>query len=163
MDMAALVGAAEGWPDQRGLVVRVALEILYATGLLMSELLALRRTALAGDLEMLAVAGKCGAERLVPLSDAARRAAAALVSTQTKDSPWLFPGPDPRRPMSRVGLSMLIKIVASKAGIDPARVSPRAMRHCFTSHRLVHGADLRTVQVPLSHSDMATTHMYTHV
>src|SRR6185437_3197318 len=128
------------------------------------------RAALAGDAAVLLVRGKGGKERMVPLSDEARRAAAELVGgtplpptpsrkgrgrgSHKDEEAWLFPGRDPRRPMTRQGFALLLKQVALDAGLDPARVSP---------HLLARGADLRSLQLLLGHADIATTQIYTHV
>ncbi len=158
----ALLAAAATRPGRPGLVAVAALEILYATGLRVSELLGLSRASLAEGAELLMVKGKGGKERLVPLSDAAARAAAALVADAPK-SVYLFPGRDPSAPMTRQGFWQLIKYVALVAGLDPARVSPHVLRHSFASHMLAHGADLRSLQALLGHADIATTQIYTHV
>ena len=107
--------------------------------------------------------GKGGRERIVPLSDAARAAAAALIAAQPAGLQWLFPGRPPRRPITRQGFSLLLKQVALEAGLDPARVSPHVLRHSFASHLLARGADLRSLQLLLGHADIATTQIYTHV
>jgi len=159
----ALLAAAGGLPGRPGLVARTALEILYATGLRVTELLSLPRTALAGDAALVMVKGKGGKERLVPLSDAAKQAAAELVALSDKRVRWLFPGRDPGRPLTRQAFFLLLKQVALQAGIDPARVSPHVLRHSFASHMLAHGADLRSLQMLLGHADIATTQIYTHV
>ncbi len=156
----ALLAAAAARPERAGLLAVAALELLYATGLRVSELLSLRRTALARQAEYLTVRGKGGRERLVPLSAAGRRAAAAIAKL---DSPWLFPGRNPRDAMTRQGFALLLKPVALAAGIDPARVSPHVLRHSFASHMLARGADLRSLQALLGHADIATTQIYTHV
>ncbi len=158
-----LMDAAARRPGRPGLVARAALEILYATGLRVSELLSLPRTALSGDGVMLLIRGKGGRERLVPLSDAARTQAASLVAAAEAESRWLFPGRDPKRPMTRQGFFMLLKQVALDAALDPARVSPHVLRHSFASHMLARGADLRSLQMLLGHADIATTQIYTHV
>jgi integrase/recombinase XerD len=137
--------------------------MLYATGMRVSELLALPRTALAGDAALLLIRGKGGKERIVPLSDAAKEAAAALVALTGGAGRWLFPGRDPRRAMTRQGFFLLLKQVALDAGLDPARVSPHVLRHSFASHLLARGADLRSLQMLLGHADIATTQIYTHV
>ena len=160
-ELAALLAAAAGRPGHAGLLAVAALELLYATGLRVSELLALRRAALAQDAAMLAIRGKGGRERLVPLGGAARDAAAAMAAGV--QSAWLFPGRDPRRPMTRQGFALMLKPVALAAGIDPDRVSPHVLRHCFASHMLAHGADLRSLQMLLGHADISTTQIYTHV
>jgi integrase/recombinase XerD len=144
----------------RTATMRAALEILYATGLRVSELLGLPRTALAGDAMLLLVRGKGGRERVVPLSDAARQAAVPLLATKGK---WLFPGRDPKHALTRQGFGVALKGVALEAGLDPARVSPHVLRHSFASHMLARGADLRSLQLLLGHADIATTQIYTHV
>ncbi len=154
----ALLAAAATHPTQ-GAPLRAALEILYATGLRVSELLALPRTALAGDAHVLFVRGKGGRERVVPLSDAARDAARALGGTGR----WLFPGRDPEHALTRQGFAVMLKQVAPGAGIAPSRVSPHVLRHSFASHMLARGADLRSLQLLLGHADIATTQIYTHV
>lgn len=160
-ELAALLAAAAQRPARAARVAVAALELLYATGMRVSELLALRRATLATGAGMLAVRGKGGRERLVPLSQAARAAAAAMVDGQ--DGPWLFPGRDPRQAMTRQGFALLLKPVALAAGIDPVRVSPHVLRHSFASHMLARGADLRSLQLLLGHADIATTQIYTHV
>ena len=158
----ALLAAAAARPGQAGLLATAALEILYATGLRVSELLGLPRAALSGDAEVLLVRGKGGKERIVPLSAAAKGAAAAL-SAATAKGRWLFPGRDPRLPLTRQGFGLIVKQVALEAGLDPARVHPHVLRHSFASHMLARGADLRSLQVLLGHSDVATTQIYTRV
>ena len=166
-EVEALLAEAAKRPGRQGRVALAALEILYATGLRVSELLGLPRSALAGDAALIMVRGKGGRERVVPLSDAARDAAATLAASH--DSAFLFPGKGrqaPGRggaPMTRQGFGLLLKQVALAAGIDPARVSPHVLRHSFASHLLAHGADLRSLQLLLGHADIATTQIYTHV
>ena len=161
----ALLGATATLKPAQGRLGAAALEILYATGLRVSELLALPRGALSADRQMLIVRGKGGRERVVPLSQAAREAAAALVAGRDKpaDSRWLFPGRDPSQAMTRQGFALLLKQVALAALLDPARVSPHVLRHSFASHMLARGADLRSLQTLLGHADIATTQIYTHV
>lgn len=159
----ALLETASARPGRTGATARAALEILYATGLRVSELLGLPRNALTGDAQFLLVRGKGGRERMVPLSDAAKETAAAMRALQAAESRWLFPGRDPRRPLTRQAFFALVKQVALAAGIDPARVSPHVLRHSFASHLLARGADLRSLQLLLGHADIATTQIYTHV
>ena len=160
----ALLAAATTLKPAQRLVATAALEILYATGLRVSEMLALPRGALSADRQVLLVRGKGGRERVVPLSDAARAAAAALVAARKEATGrWLFPGRDPRHAMTRQGFALLLKQVALAAGLDPARVSPHVLRHSFASHMLARGADLRSLQMLLGHADIATTQIYTHV
>ncbi len=152
----ALLAAAK-----RTAVAQTALEMLYSTGLRVSELLGIRRHLVAGGTDTLIVRGKGGKERMVLLSRPARDAAAALVAGTS--GPWLFAGRDPRRAMTRQGLGLVLKQVALEAGLDPARVSPHVLRHSFASHMLARGADLRSLQMLLGHADIATTQIYTHV
>jgi integrase/recombinase XerD len=159
----ALLGAAARIAGRRGAVARAALEILYATGLRVSELLALPRTALASDAAVLLIRGKGGKERIVPLSETAKAASAALVAMEEKASRFLFPGRDKRRALTRQAFFLLLKQVALEAGLDPSRISPHVLRHSFASHLLAHGADLRSLQLLLGHADIATTQIYTHV
>ncbi len=161
----ALLAATATLKPAQARLGAAALEILYATGLRVSEMLALPRGALSADRQMLIVRGKGGRERVVPLSEAARDAAAALVAGRDKpgDSRWLFAGRDPGQAMTRQGFGLLLKQVALAAGLDPARVSPHVLRHSFASHMLARGADLRSLQMLLGHADIATTQIYTHV
>jgi len=158
----ALLAAARALPQKNALLATAALEMLYATGLRVSELLALPRTALAGDAQVLMVRGKGGKDRLVPLSAAARDAATALVAARKTPGRWLFMGKGSRA-ITRQGFGLLLKRVALDAGVDPARVSPHVLRHSFASHMLARGADLRSLQLLLGHADIATTQIYTHV
>jgi len=154
----ALLEAARRHP--RADMMVAALEILYATGLRISELLALPRTALAGDAALLLIRGKGGRERIVPLSEAAKQAAEVFAG---KKGRFLFPGRDPAQPITRQAFAQLLKQVSMAAGIDPERVSPHVLRHSFASHMLARGADLRSLQMLLGHADIATTQIYTHV
>jgi len=156
----ALLAACDLRPETQEGRMRAALEILYATGLRVSELLALPRAALAADAALLLVRGKGGRERVVPLSDAARDAAKPLLAARGR---WLFPGRDPSHALTRQGFALALKQVALDAGLDPARVSPHVLRHSFASHMLARGADLRSLQLLLGHADIGTTQIYTHV
>jgi integrase/recombinase XerD len=165
-EVEALLLAARALPVAQALRASAGLEILYSTGLRISELLALPATALSTDAAMIIIRGKGGRERIVPLSDAARAAAAALrAATQNRKrkSRYLFSGRDPGIAMSRQGFALLLKQVALRAAIEPTRLSPHVLRHSFASHMLAHGADLRSLQKLLGHADIATTEIYTHV
>jgi integrase/recombinase XerD len=159
----ALLEAARRIPGRKGAVARAALEILYATGLRISELLALPRRALAGDSAVLLVRGKGGRERIVPLSDRAKEAAASFVGIDERPTLYLFPGRNPKKALTRQAFFLLLRQVALEAVLDPARISPHVLRHSFASHLLAHGADLRSLQLLLGHADIATTQIYTHV
>ena len=163
-EVGALREAAAARPGTPGLMARAALEILYASGLRVSELLGLPHRPLD---DAIIVRGKGGRERMVLMSTAARAAAAELMQATAaqKGGPgrWLFPGRDSRHALTRQGFGLMLKHVALDAGLDPARVSPHVLRHSFASHMLAHGADLRSLQMLLGHADIATTQIYTHV
>jgi integrase/recombinase XerD len=142
-------------------MARAALELLYATGMRVSELLALPRSSLGARAEAMIIRGKGGKERMVPLSRAAKEAAAALLAID-RHSPWLFPGREPARPLTRQAFFLMLKQIALNAGLDPERVSPHVLRHSFASHMLARGADLRSLQALLGHSDISTVQIYTH-
>jgi integrase/recombinase XerD len=161
-EVTALLTAAPTLPGRRGRLAAAALEILYSTGLRVSEMLGLRRTALAAAGEVLFVRGKGGRERIVPLSDAARGAAASLCA-ESPASAWLFAGRNPRHALTRQGFDKVLHDAALAAGLDPAGISPHVLRHSFASHMLARGADLRSLQLLLGHADIATTQIYTHV
>lgn len=162
----ALLETARALPGPPGLKASAGLEILYATGLRVSELLALPAAALSTDARVLMIKGKGGRERIVPLSDIAKQAAQRLRAGKAAKAPmprYLFGGRTSRQPMTRQGFALLLKRVALQAGIDPARLSPHVLRHSFASHLLARGADLRSLQKLLGHADIATTQIYTHV
>lgn len=159
----ALLAAAERREGRPGLIACAALEILYATGLRISELLALPESALSGDAAVLLIRGKGGKERIVPLSDVAKSAARALAVSNPRGARFLFSVTDGSRPVKRQAFDRILKQVALDAGLDPARVSPHVLRHSFASHLLARGADLRSLQLLLGHADIATTQIYTHV
>jgi integrase/recombinase XerD len=161
-EVAALRDAAPALPPPRDAVALAAVELLHGSGLRVSELLALRRRDVAGGAPVVSVRGKGGKDRIVPVSAAAHAAAMAL-ATVRGDGTWLFPGRDPRRPMTRQGLALVLKALALAAGLDPTRLSPHVLRHAFATHLLEGGADLRVVQTLLGHADIGTTQIYTHV
>lgn len=144
------------------------LEILYATGLRVSELVGLRWPPFGDDPRFLVIRGKGGKERLVPLSEPARIAIEAYAGWRgdfmtSKTSPWLFPSRGEAGHLTRQRFGQLLKDLAVAAGIMPSKVSPHVLRHAFASHLLAHGADLRAVQKMLGHADISTTQIYTHV
>ncbi|MGA2891787.1 MAG: site-specific tyrosine recombinase XerD [Xanthobacteraceae bacterium] len=143
-------------------------EMLYATGLRVSELIALPMSAAGKDARVIVVRGKGNKERLVPLNDAAKRAIAdylALLaqSKPTGTSKWLFPSFGESGHLTRQHLARELKALAGAAGLRAAQLSPHVLRHAFASHLLHNGADLRVVQTLLGHSDISTTQIYTHV
>ncbi|HVZ07857.1 site-specific tyrosine recombinase XerD [Rhodopila sp.] len=159
----ALLDAARRKPGRTGALAEAALEILYATGMRVSELLALPRDAFSRERPAIIIRGKGDKERMVPLSARAHTAASALLAATDVASRYLFPGRDPRQPLTRQAFFLLLKQVAAEAGLDPARVSPHVLRHAFASHMLAHGADLRSLQTLLGHADISTVQIYTHV
>lgn len=149
--------------------MRAMLELLYATGLRVSELVSLPLTACVRDREFLIVRGKGAKERLVPLSEPACEAVDAYRKVRQAHVPgdgesrWLFPSRGAAGHLTRQRFGQLLKALAIAAGIDPRKVSPHVLRHAFASHLLANGADLRSVQKMLGHSDISTTQIYTHV
>ena len=171
-EVAALLEAARNHgPDPATRARNACLfELLYATGLRVSELVSLPHTALRGAPEMILVRGKGGKDRMVPLSDAARAAAAIWLvhrdRAQADGQPasrFLFPARGAAGHVSRVRFHALVKEVAASAGIDPDRASPHVLRHAFATHLLAGGADLRVIQLLLGHADLSSTEIYTHV
>jgi integrase/recombinase XerD len=168
-EIAALLAAARAWPGDEGRRVLCLMEMLYATGVRISELLALPLSAAARDPRLILVRGKGGRERVVPLGEPARRALADYLECRARfvsgDRPsrWLFPSRGVTGNLTRQRCGQLLKELAARAGLDPARLSPHVLRHAFASHLLDHGADLRSVQQMLGHADIATTQIYTHV
>jgi integrase/recombinase XerD len=141
------------------------LELLYATGMRVSELVCLPRSVLRGDRQVFTIKGKGGRERLVPLNEPAREALDRYLAVAGRfdNSPWLFPSKAAEGHVTRQAFAEDLKSVAEMAGIDPDRVSPHVLRHAFASHLLDRGADLRAVQQLLGHADISTTEIYTHV
>ena len=148
----------------RALRMRALIEILYATGLRVSELVGLPTTALRPGVKVLTIRGKGGHERIVPLTDKARDAADAyLAARNDPDEPWLFPSIGDSGHLTRQAFARDLKELAAAAGIATKRISPHVLRHAFASHLLQNGADLRVVQKLLGHADISTTQIYTHV
>jgi integrase/recombinase XerD len=167
-----LLAAARARKGPDGTRLVALLEVLYATGLRVSELVALPLSALPREGRMLIVRGKGGKERMVPLSEPAEAALAAWKAARKikaggsrggRDSPWLFPSRGKGGHLTRARFQQLLKELAVEAGVAPRRVSPHVLRHSFASHMLAHGADLRALQQMLGHADIATTQIYTHV
>ncbi len=144
------------------------MEVLYATGLRVSELVGLPLAAAKGDGRFLTISGKGGRERLVPLSETARLAIDEYLPLRVMRlgdsvSPWLFPSRGRQGHLTRHRFAQLLKDLSISAKLDPNRVSPHTLRHAFASHLLANGADLRAVQQMLGHADISTTQIYTHV
>lgn len=150
------------------------LELLYATGMRVSELVELPMAAVRGAPRMILVQGKGGKERMVPLSPPAIAAVADWLVVRDRDedvlrlsgkphSKFLFPGPGVAGHLTRQHFYLLIKDIAAAGGVSPSKVTPHTMRHAFATHLLAGGADLRAIQMLLGHADVATTEIYTHV
>lgn len=143
------------------------LELIYATGLRVSELVALPASAARRDQRIIIVRGKGNKERMVPLNNSAKQAMADYLALRNLanrgDSKWLFPSSGESGHLTRQHFARELKSLAAAAGLRPDQVSPHVLRHAFASHLLQNGADLRVVQTLLGHSDISTTQIYTHV
>jgi integrase/recombinase XerD len=151
------------------------LELLYATGMRVSELVSLPAASARGNPRMILVRGKGGKERMVPLSSRAtsalgawlvvrdRAEETAIARTGGKPSAFLFPAPGKSGHLTRQSFHGLLKAIAVMAGVSPGMISPHKLRHAFATHLLAGGADLRSIQMLLGHADVATTEIYTHV
>ena len=175
-----LIEAAHGHNGADGLRLVALVELLYATGLRVSELVGMPLRAISRDGRILTIKGKGGKERLVPLSEPASDALNAYLkirdsflsasskstnstSANKKPSAFVFPSRGSSGHLTRARFGQLLKELALEAGIDPHKVSPHVLRHSFASHLLAHGADLRSLQQMLGHADIVTTQIYTHV
>jgi len=168
-DVAGLLKAARMKKGPDGLRLTAMLELLYATGLRVSELVSLPQSACARDREFLIVRGKGNKERMVPLNEAAcdavdtyRRVRADYLAGG-REALWLFPSRGRLGHITRQRFGQNLKALALDANLDPCRVSPHVLRHAFASHLLANGIDLRGVQKLLGHADISTTQIYTHV
>ena len=157
-------------PDAHGAACRLhaLVETLYASGLRVSELVALPVAAAARAERFFIVRGKGAKERVAPLSHAARQALGEWLEIRARlpgadDSPFLFPSASAEGHLPRQVFARELKALAARAGVPAAKVSPHVLRHAFASHLLQNGADLRAVQQLLGHSDISTTQIYTHV
>lgn len=165
-------------PGAEGVRMTALMELLYATGMRVSELVGLPLSAIARDGTFVVIRGKGEKERLVPLTKPAVKALSAYLSLRAgypsvgaqatgrgraSAARYLFPSRSRQGHLTRVRFAQVLKEVAIDAGIEPDRVSPHVLRHSFASHLLAHGADLRSVQQMLGHADIATTQIYTHV
>ena len=164
------VARADGGGRLRALRLHCLVQLLYATGLRVSELVSLTRMAARADDRFITVRGKGGRERMVPLSRRAREvlelymeALAGSRKAAEPETPWLFPSGARQGHLTRQRFGQELKDAATGAGLDPESVSPHVLRHAFASHLLANGADLRAVQQMLGHADISTTQIYTHV
>ena len=169
-DIETLIAAAREEDDAESLRLVCILEILYASGLRVSELVNLPLTAARGRSGFLLVMGKGQKERLAPLNKSARVAIKAYLKVRdnflpkgVKESKYLFPSRSTEGYLTRRRLHQMLKALALKANIDPGKLSPHVLRHAFATHLVEGGADLRSVQTLLGHADIATTQIYTHV
>lgn len=175
-EVEALLDAARGVGRTASERVRntCLMELLYATGMRVTELVSLPVAAVRGNPQMVLVRGKGGKERMVPLSEPARdalsawlaeweQAASDLRARRLADSRFLFPSKGREGHLSRVGFFLLLREISLKAGLDPTRISPHVLRHAFATHLLAGGADLRAIQTLLGHADVSSTEIYTHV
>ena len=170
-----LTQASEASASQRLRALRLhcLLEVLYATGLRVSELVSLPLSAARRDARMIVVRGKGNKERLVPLNEASRQATADYLAAMEAQKPekkknapaskWLFPSFGESGHLTRQHFARDLKELAAESGLAPRLVSPHVLRHAFASHLLHNGADLRIVQTLLGHTDISTTQIYTHV
>ncbi len=147
----------------QGLRTLTFLEIFYATGLRISELLSLKRAAFKEKDRMLSITGKGGKSRIIPLPQEISALTQKFIQV-CPASAFLFPSSrTPLKPLTRQRIFQLIKELASKTTIDPKRLSPHVLRHCFATHLLEEGMDLAVLQKLLGHSDIGTTQIYTHI
>ena len=153
---------------RRALRLACLLELLYGTGLRVSELVGLPRSALKGDRMMLPVKGKGGRERILPLNQKAREILdrwleATRPAEGAAESKWLFPSWGEEGHLTRQKFARDLKALGAQIGIDEERLSPHVLRHAFATHLLDRGVDLRVLQTLLGHADISTTQIYTHV
>ncbi len=173
-DTDALLKAAQENQTDEGLRLCALIELLYATGMRVSELVSLKISQTQRDPRILTVMGKGNKERLVPLSPRAREALDRYLlvcdnflpnseQDKIKDTGWVFPSRGKNGYLTRHRVGQLLKELAIESGVMPSKVSPHVLRHAFATHLLENGADLRSVQKMLGHSDISTTQIYTHV
>ena len=153
-----------------GFRTRAIAELLYCSGLRVSELVSLPLSSINKDRPVLIVIGKSKKERMVPIGIPAKKALndyievrKFFISSSTNKSPWLFPARGKNGYLTRNSVSLILKKLAEMSGISSARISPHILRHSFASHLLSNGADLRTLQQMLGHADISTTQIYTHI
>ncbi len=165
-EIQSLIAIAE---EVGGIRLFALIELAYASGLRVSELVGLPLNAVGGEREFIILRGKGGKERMVPLHEAARQALTLWKAERDKlpklqsQSRWLFPGPGKSGHLTRAAFAYQLKKLAVLANIPADRLSPHVLRHAFASHLLAHGADLRSLQQMLGHADISTTQIYTHV
>ena len=149
--------------DLKSFRLHALIELLYATGLRVTELVSLPRAAVRSGQPYIYVRGKGDKERLVPMNARAIRAVETYIEALSSDGKWLFPSRGAKGHLTRHRFAQQLKQLGAAAGILPGHLSPHVLRHAFATHLLAHGADLRAVQKMLGHSDISTTQIYTHV
>jgi len=173
-DVDALFSVAEANQSEKGLRLLCLLEILYAGGLRVTELVTLKKNAVTRRDGCLMIKGKGGRERLVPLTDAAQRSISKWLEVRDHTLPtnviardrakaFLFPSSSKMGHLTRERFAQMLKDLAQRAGLNARKISPHVLRHAFATHLLARGADLRSVQTLLGHADISTTQIYTHV
>lgn len=169
-DLDAMLATAAQDASPEGLRLTLIVEMLYGGGLRVSELAGMKLAQVRTREGFIRVTGKGGKERLTPLNDAARTALEAYLAVRDRFVPkddktnrYLFASRSEEGYLTRRRFHQLLKALALKAGLDPAKVSPHVLRHAFATHLVEGGADLRSVQTLLGHADIATTQIYTHV
>ncbi|NNE41266.1 MAG: tyrosine recombinase [Marinicaulis sp.] len=163
-EVETLFNAANEASGEKGARLRAMLEVLYASGLRVSELVSLSQSNIQRDENILLVRGKGDKERIVPLTARAVVAIDEYLAVRSaKNAPWLFPSRSAQGHITAARFAQLLKALASKAGISVQKVSPHKLRHAFATHLLEGGADLRSVQQLLGHADITTTQIYTHI
>ncbi|WP_421990464.1 tyrosine recombinase [Roseococcus sp.] len=169
-DVSRLLEGASRLPVNQAAIATAAIELLYASGLRVTELVTLPAGTLHAAEPLVTVRGKGAKERLVPISRRAREAAQAAQESLTPRGKgratarkWLLPSRGANGHLTRQGVGLLLKQAALAGGLDPAKVSPHVLRHSFATHLLSRGADLRALQMLLGHADIATTQIYTRV
>jgi len=160
MEQLGLVATARG-DRPAALRLLALLELLYGSGLRATELVSLPVSAVPRDAPFLTVTGRGGQQRMVPVSGRAGQALGRWMAVREAGGRYLFPSRGAH--LTRVRLFQLLKELAVRAGLDPAKLSPHVLRHAFATHLLEGGADLRVLQTLLGHADIATTQIYTHV
>lgn len=172
-EVSTLIKTAAGTGSPESIRLVCLLEMLYATGLRVSELVGLPMSALGENNEFLTITGKAGRDRMVPLSGPAQKALTNYMNVrkqfigsenQSNQEQWMFASrTSDSGHLTRQRFAQLLKDLSRAAGIEEGRVSPHVLRHAFATHLLSHGADLRSVQKMLGHADIATTQIYTHI
>ena len=168
-EVGRLIAAAKERPGIRGFRLHALLELLYASGLRVSELVSLPVGALLGERGLISVRGKGAKERLVPVGEPAQAAVAAYLPHRLAFAPdgraskFLFPSRSKAGHLTRSHFARELKVLAGACGLDANRVSPHVLRHAFATHLVANEADLRSVQRMLGHADLATTEIYTHL